>query len=120
MLTHQGSDSDRAKIAAVFEGDKRGNGHRFSGQGYSNRTAKGTAVGDAPQSMYAIFGPPQPHGGCCFDYGNAENVDPKGQAGPLHDGSMEAIYFQYGNLGGSRMLLCHLSPRGPHLFTPTM
>jgi hypothetical protein len=34
---------------------------------------------------------------CCFDYGNAENVtgkpDGTGRAGPMSDGTMEAIYF---------------------------
>ena len=85
--------------AAVFEGDPRGSGHPFQGQGYSNRTAKGTAVGDEPQSMYAVFAGGNFDGGCCFDYGNAENVNKQGQAGPMFDGSMEAIYWQFGHLG---------------------
>jgi hypothetical protein len=85
--------------AAVFEGDTRGSGHPFSGQGYSNRTARGTAVGDEPQSMYAVFsGQHLGSGGCCFDYGNAENVT-NGKAGPMFDGSMEAIYWQGGTIG---------------------
>eukprot|EP00036_Acanthoecidae_sp_10tr_P020623 CAMPEP_0206299692 /NCGR_PEP_ID=MMETSP0106_2-20121207/7317_1 /ASSEMBLY_ACC=CAM_ASM_000206 /TAXON_ID=81532 /ORGANISM="Acanthoeca-like sp., Strain 10tr" /LENGTH=319 /DNA_ID=CAMNT_0053730393 /DNA_START=241 /DNA_END=1200 /DNA_ORIENTATION=+ len=65
----------------------------FVGQGYSNRTARGTAVGDEPQSMYAVFGGKHFNNLCCFDYGNAENVDANGRAGPMADGTMEAIYF---------------------------
>ena len=86
--------------AAFFPGDSRGSGHPFHGQGYSNRTAQGTARGNAPQSMYAVFGGAHFGGGCCFDYGNAENVDKtSGQAGPMFNGSMEAIYFQFGKIG---------------------
>eukprot|EP00937_MAST-01D_sp_MAST-1D-sp2_P000136 g136.t1 len=84
---------------AFFPGDSRGSGHPFDGQGYSNRTARGTARGDAPQSMYSVFGGDHFGGGCCFDYGNAENVSSGGQAGPMFDGSMEAIYFQFGKIG---------------------
>ena len=33
-----------------------------------------------------------------MQYGNAENVT-GGKAGPMHDGSMEAIYWQGGHIG---------------------
>eukprot|EP00912_Choanoflagellata_sp_UC4_P000917 UC4_evm1s567 len=92
---------DSPVYAAVFLGDPKGsevNAH-FLGQGYSNRTARGTATGDQPQSMYAIFSGDHFTGGCCFDYGNAENVNEQGEAGPMFDGSMEAIYWQWGHLG---------------------
>ncbi len=86
---------------AFFAGDVPfpGRAPRFQGQGYSNRTAQGTARGDEPQSIYALFGGGHYGGGCCFDYGNAENVNASGQAGPMYDGSMEAIYFQFGRVG---------------------
>merc|ERR1712039_246575 len=64
-----------------------------TGQGYSNRTARGTAQGDEPQSQYAVFSGRRYNGFCCFDYGNAENVTADGKAGPLEDGTMEAVYF---------------------------
>jgi hypothetical protein len=90
--------------AAFFPGDPGENkSHAFRAAGYSNRTARGTAVGDEPQSMYAIFaggkdseGEP---GGCCFDYGNAENVTHDGKAGPMIDGAMEAIFWSGRKLG---------------------
>lgn len=91
----------RKVYGALFVGDASWPGHAvpFQGQGYSNRTAQGTARGDEPQSMYALFSGEHFGGGCCFDYGNAENVNASGQAGPMYDGSMEAIYFQFGRVG---------------------
>jgi len=88
--------------AAFFAGDPDF-GHPpppFKGQGYSNRTARGTAKGDEPESMYAVFsGAEVFQGGCCFDYGNAEDRNASGQAGPMFNGAMEAIYFQFGKIG---------------------
>jgi hypothetical protein len=86
--------------AAYFEGDKNFTKppKPFSGQGYSNRTARGTARGDEPQSIYAVLGGQHMIGGCCFDYGNAENVT-HGMGGPMFDGAMEAIYWQGGHVG---------------------
>ncbi|MFB9235662.1 lectin [Plantactinospora siamensis] len=58
------------------------------GTGYRNNTATGTATGDQPEGMYAIFDGTHYNGGCCFDYGNAEkNSRDNG------NGTMEAIYF---------------------------
>merc|ERR1711871_831161 len=37
---------DQLVYGAFFAGDPRGNGNPFLGQGYSNRTARGTAQGD--------------------------------------------------------------------------
>lgn len=86
---------------AFFVGDmhEHGRAEPFPGQGYSNRTASAVPQGDAPQSVYALFGGNHYSGGCCFDYGNAENVNASGQAGPMYDGSMEALYFQFGRVG---------------------
>jgi len=80
--------------SALFVGEKGGNGKPFVGQGYSNRTARQTATGDEPQSMYAIFGGKHFNDGCCFDYGNAEKTK------SMFDGSMEAIYFGNGYAPG--------------------
>jgi hypothetical protein len=58
------------------------------GTGYRNNTATGTATGDQPEGMYAVFDGSHFNGGCCFDYGNAErNSRDNG------NGTMEAIYF---------------------------
>ncbi|RSD11877.1 arabinofuranosidase catalytic domain-containing protein [Amycolatopsis eburnea] len=58
------------------------------GTGYRNNNATGTATGDQPEGMYAIFDGTHYNGGCCFDYGNAErNSRDNG------NGTMEAIYF---------------------------
>ena len=62
--------------------------HNATHPRYSNRTARGTAVGDEPQSIYAVLGGRHFNGGCCFDYGNAENITADGSAGPMYDGSM--------------------------------
>ena len=81
--------------SAFFVGDNS-KSHSYTGQGYSNRTAKGTAVGDEPQTTYAVFSGRHYNSGCCFDYGNAENVTAAGNAGPMSDGTMEAVYFGSG------------------------
>ena len=52
--------------AAFFVGDNT-QGSKFVGQGYSNRTAKATAVGDEPQTTYALFSGKHYNSGCCFD-----------------------------------------------------
>jgi len=66
------------------------------GTGYRNNTATGTATGDQPEGMYAVFDGTHYNGGCCFDYGNAErNSRDNG------NGTMEAIYFGNNNWWGS-------------------
>jgi hypothetical protein len=57
--------------AAFFAGAPAGSdGHPFIGQGYSNRSARGTAVGDEPETLYAVMGNPGEaipgRGNCCF------------------------------------------------------
>jgi hypothetical protein len=66
------------------------------GTGYRNNNAKGTAIGDAAQGIYAVVDGTHYNSGCCFDYGNAEpsNLD-------TGNGHMEAIYFGTGGDGGS-------------------
>ena len=80
----------------------------YVGQGYSNRTAAGTAVGDEPQTVYAVLSGQTFNGGCCFDYGNAERLWDH-TAKYWGNGSMEAIYFGCGDL--SPPLTC--SPADP-------
>ena len=62
--------------------------HVPSGVGYHNVQAKGTAVGDQPESMYMVANAKNYNDKCCFDYGNAETTS-------LDDGNgtMEAIYL---------------------------
>ena len=56
--------------AAFFGGAPAGfDGKPFIGQGYSNRSARGTAQGDEPESIYAVMGGrdlPPGMGNCCF------------------------------------------------------
>ncbi|KAK3192267.1 Alpha-L-arabinofuranosidase [Lecanicillium sp. MT-2017a] len=63
--------------------------------GYRNDQPNGTAVGDEPEGMYAVFDGTHYNTGSCFDYGNAEtnNLDEG-------NGLMEAIYFGTGDGSG--------------------
>jgi hypothetical protein len=105
-------------FAAFFAGAPGGyDGKPFIGQGYSNRSARGTAQGDEPETMYAVMGNPKEpisgRGNCCFDYGNAERWNASGTK--CVDGTMEAIYV---------VSLVWLMPGGPpptpppHLYVP--
>jgi hypothetical protein len=58
------------------------------GTGYRNNAASGTATGDNPEGLYAVFDGTHYNSGCCFDYGNAETSSTDTGAG-----HMEAIYF---------------------------
>jgi hypothetical protein len=87
--------SGKPVYSAFFAGSPTEDLHFKNAQGYSNRTARGTARGDDPQSMYVVLSGRYWNSGCCFDYGNAENAS-EGKAGPMFDGSMEAIYFGSG------------------------
>jgi len=62
--------------------------HNPAGVGYRNNTAKGTATGDNPQTVYMIVGGSYYNAGCCFDYGNAET-----NSADNGEGTMEAVYF---------------------------
>ncbi|KAI0104033.1 carbohydrate-binding module family 42 protein [Nemania sp. FL0031] len=63
--------------------------------GYRNDNPSGTATGDAPEGMYAVFDGTHYNTGCCFDYGNAET-----SATDTGNGHMEAIYFGTGDGSG--------------------
>ncbi|KAK8074352.1 fungal alpha-l- protein [Apiospora phragmitis] len=58
------------------------------GTGYRNNNAKGIAVRDEPEGMYAVLDGTHYNDGCCFDYGNAET-----SARDTGNGHMETIYF---------------------------
>jgi hypothetical protein len=80
--------------AIMIYGNKRVYGAKFEGgMGYRNDKTKGVAVGDEPETMYAVFNGKHFNNKCCFDYGNAEtnNLD-------MGKGTMEAVYF--GNSNG--------------------
>lgn len=66
------------------------------GTGYRNNAASGTATGDEPEGIYAVFDGTHYNGGCCFDYGNAETSSDDTGAG-----HMEAIYFGNCNVWGT-------------------
>jgi hypothetical protein len=99
-LTKGGWIGDRAKEADAFGikvtvGGRTAYGihvplsaDRATSVGYRNNTAKGTATGDQPESMYMVANGKAFSNECCFDYGNAETNS-------LNNGNatMEAIYF---------------------------
>jgi hypothetical protein len=58
------------------------------GYGYHTDNTTGMAVGNEPQSIYAVMSGTKFNGACCFDYGNSETDDTSDGAG-----TMEAIYF---------------------------
>jgi hypothetical protein len=75
-------------------------GMRFDpGFGYHQDQTNGIALGNEPESIYAVMSGTHYNGACCFDYGNSETDDTSDGAG-----SMEAIYFGnahwQGNSGG--------------------
>ncbi|CRG84902.1 hypothetical protein PISL3812_02077 [Talaromyces islandicus] len=63
--------------------------------GYRNNAANGTATGDDPEGLYAVFDGTHYNTGCCFDYGNAET-----NSHDTGNGHMEAIYFGTGDGSG--------------------
>ncbi|EED14628.1 alpha-N-arabinofuranosidase precursor, putative [Talaromyces stipitatus ATCC 10500] len=63
--------------------------------GYRNNNVKGTATGDEPEGLYAVFDGTHYNTGCCFDYGNAET-----NSHDTGNGHMEAIYFGTGDGSG--------------------
>ncbi|KAH8704081.1 putative alpha-N-arabinofuranosidase precursor [Talaromyces proteolyticus] len=64
--------------------------------GYRNNNPNGTATGDDPEGMYAVFDGTHYNNKCCFDYGNAET-----DSRDTGNGRMEAIYFGNGGNKGS-------------------
>ena len=63
--------------------------------GYRNNAASGTATGDEPEGLYAVFDGTHYNMACCFDYGNAET-----SSDDTGNGHMEAIYFGTGDGSG--------------------
>ncbi|KAI1117930.1 Arabinosidase B [Nemania sp. NC0429] len=56
--------------------------------GYRNNSPRGTATGDDPEGLYAVFDGTHYNNGCCFDYGNAETNSK--DTGNAH---MEALFI---------------------------
>ena len=77
-------------------------GHRVygayfeGGMGYRAQNTTGVALGNDPESIYLVAGGKHVNSGCCYDYGNSENLpnDPSS----FCDGCMEAAYV--GTAGG--------------------
>ena len=78
--------------AAHFLGAGSTKDTSFVGQGYSNRTAAGTAVGEEPETIYAVLSGRTFNGGCCFDYGNGEKTAWHTKS-DWTNGSMEVRHF---------------------------
>ena len=75
---------------------KPGMGYRAGCTGCGVGTAKGTATGDQPETIYMVNTKSGLVDGCCFDYGNAETDS--------HDdgnGTMEAVYLGGGVVWGT-------------------
>ncbi|KAK7946030.1 Arabinosidase B [Apiospora aurea] len=66
------------------------------GTGYRNNKAKGIAVRDEAEGMYAVLDGTHYNDGCCFDYGNAET-----SGRDTGNGHMETIYFGDNTVWGS-------------------
>ena len=64
--------------------------------GYRNNGPSGTATGDNPEGLYAVFDGTHYNSKCCFDYGNAET-----SSTDTGNGHMEAIYFGTGDGSGN-------------------
>ena len=79
-------------FAAHFLGGGPKKRKSFVGQGYSNRTAAGTAVGEEPETIYAVLSGRTFNGGCCFDYGNGEKTAWHTKS-DWTNGSMEVRHF---------------------------
>lgn len=58
------------------------------GFGYHQDNTTGIALGNDPESIYAVMSGTHYNGACCFDYGNSETDDTSDGAG-----TMEALYF---------------------------
>ena len=83
--------------SAYFEGgqDNVNNTNNAGTIGFRCNNKNGTAVGDEPETVFAVLGGRHYNGRCCFDYGNSEIRD---DAANVHDsnggggqGLMEAI-----------------------------
>ena len=67
------------------------------GYGYHVDNTTGIAVGNDPESIYAVMSGTHYNNGCCFDYGNAEVNDQDDGCG-----TMEAIYFGNAHWHGNK------------------
>lgn len=86
------------------------------------RIARKTAVGDEPQTIYALFSGKHYSTGCCFDYGNAER-----NHGGLNPGNMEVLEYRrfssrhlisHSNTASNTVSLSRSRPSPSHLPLP--
>jgi hypothetical protein len=71
-------------------------GYRSGCDGCTIKKGKGTALGDAPQSLYMVTSQRDLVDGCCFDYGNGETT-----SNADGNGAIEAVYFGGGAFWGT-------------------
>jgi len=86
--TTAGNEANAKAAPAMFGSNKVYGIHIVPGVGYRNNQAKGTAMGDEPETEYMIVHGDYYNGGCCFDYGNMER-----NSADNGEGTMEAVYF---------------------------
>lgn len=81
--------------SAYFEGGEHTSNGTNGTMGFRAQTTTGVAVGDMPESIYAVVSGTHYNGRCCFDYGNSEGNHGKPKPHPENgsDGKMEAICF---------------------------
>ena len=72
------------------------------GDGYHIDVTRGVAIGNEPESMYAVMSGTHFNDKCCFDYGNSENTVTAD--GDYNAGAMEAIYFGNAHWKGNTAL----------------
>jgi hypothetical protein len=86
--------------------------------GYSNRTAQGTAVGDEPQTVYALFDGRHYNTGCCFEFGNAEKNETR-LSGSMEAASVRIFCARRAQVSGGRRRSAAVgnSGRSPRRYT---
>jgi hypothetical protein len=87
---------------------RTGMGYRAGCTGCAVKTAKGTAIGDQPETEYMVTSQSGLIDGCCFDYGNAET-----SSNDDGNGTMEAVYFGGGVVWGTGMEGVHTDSTNP-------
>ncbi len=75
---------------------RAGIGYRAGCTGCGVPTAKGTATGDQPETIYMVTSQNGLVNGCCFDYGNAET-----SSNDDGNGTVEAVNFSNGVVWGT-------------------
>ena len=87
--------------SAYFEGgqDNVNNTNNAGTIGFRCNNKNGTAVGDEPETVFAVLGGRHYNGGCCFDYGNSEI---RSTEQGVHGGPAAAAATVNGTSGGGQ------------------